>query len=222
MSSKAKGKRPASRATKITKRKLEKRIPLLKLEDEEEYDSDADKDHKPFIRDLVYETREVQDHESDSDSESDVEELPPPPTFGTPQPTLSGMPSEILFHIAGFLPDIQTAMKFSFTNKSMYSRLAGSRYFWFRYGNKKMKTFQKYRPKFNYRKYIMKVVLGKYKTNCQSCLGLRCGRMRAELQKVLCLSCLENNVICKYLVSSCDSANRDIARMRLLEELKGY
>lgn len=113
---------------------------------------------------------------------------------------LASLPLEIILHIANYLPDVRSAMLLSYVCRALYMSLAGSRYFWFRWGSKKLKSFQKYNSAFDYRKYILNAVSGGFKTTCQMCFSPRMGKLRTDIQnKVLCMACAERGIVCKFL-----------------------
>lgn len=136
--------------------------------------------------------------ESSSKSSNDYQAFPTQSLL-RPTPTLDALPLEILLQIANYLPDVHSAIRLSLTSKWVYQNLAGSRFFWYRWGNRQLKSFQQYKSSFDYRKYVMNVVTGKFKSTCQICFTPKVAKARPETEgRNLCDICLLDNVICKW------------------------
>ncbi|TGJ74913.1 hypothetical protein EYR41_001870 [Orbilia oligospora] len=118
-----------------------------------------------------------------------------PEYIGRPKSSLDCMPLEILLEIAFYLPDARTAVQLSCVSSSLYWKLAGSQYFWYRFGNQVLKKFQKFSQTYNYHGYIVTVMSGGIKSTCQICLTPKRGIVRKGIGKVVCMICLDQNIV---------------------------
>ncbi|KAF3207952.1 hypothetical protein TWF106_011575 [Orbilia oligospora] len=118
-----------------------------------------------------------------------------PEYIGRPKPSLDYMPLEILLEIAFYLPDARTAVQLSCVSSLLYWKLAGSQYFWYRFGNQVLKKFQKFSQTYNYHGYIVNVMSGGIKSTCQICLTPKRGIVRKGIGKVVCMICLDENIV---------------------------
>ncbi|KAK6539276.1 hypothetical protein TWF694_009511 [Orbilia ellipsospora] len=122
------------------------------------------------------------------------------PYIQKPKPKLDNLPLELLLQVSCQLDDVRSALNLSFASRSLYESLAGSQYFWFRYGNRDLKRFREFNRNFDYHDYIVRAKSGKIKSTCQICLTPRRGVVRKELGYVVCTDCLYKNIILRSTV----------------------
>ncbi|EPS42528.1 hypothetical protein H072_3524 [Dactylellina haptotyla CBS 200.50] len=134
-------------------------------------------------------------------STTDHDEAVELPYAPKPKAELDALPLEILLEIACYLPDAHTAVRLSCVCRSLYLNLAGSQYFWYRFGNRNLVKFQRFKPRYDYHDYIVRVVMGKIKSTCQICLTPRKGAVREPLGMVVCGSCMDENVVIRGSVT---------------------
>ncbi|KAK6340176.1 hypothetical protein TWF730_001944 [Orbilia blumenaviensis] len=139
----------------------------------------------------------------------------PPKYIGRPGPTLDGMPLEILLEIASYFPDARTAVQVSCISPSLYWKLAGSQYFWYRFGNRNLKKFQKFSPTYDYHGYIIHVISGGIKSTCQICLTPKQGVLRKDIGKVVCIECIDANIVLARVVKQIPKI--DITKLQQFE-----
>ncbi|KAK6522855.1 hypothetical protein TWF281_002286 [Arthrobotrys megalospora] len=137
----------------------------------------------------------------------------PPDTLeyiARPKPTLENIPLEILMQITCHLPDARSAVQLSSVNKSMHSKLAGSQYFWYRFGHRNLKKFQKFSKSYNYHGYVVKAMSGGIKSTCQVCLKPKYGIERKDMGKlkVVCVRCMEENIVLAEIVQKIPGLDR--------------
>ncbi|KAK6496849.1 hypothetical protein TWF481_001833 [Arthrobotrys musiformis] len=130
-----------------------------------------------------------------------------------PDPSLDGIPLEILLQIASYLP-AHTAVILSCANSSLHRKLAGSQFFWYKFGSQSLKRFKKFNPKYNYHGYIIKAASGGIKTTCQLCLTPKVGIFRGGIDKIVCTDCLEENIVLEEAVQRIPGI--DLTRLRKL------
>ncbi|EWC43608.1 hypothetical protein DRE_01495 [Drechslerella stenobrocha 248] len=138
------------------------------------------------------------DHEEPPSEEPPSEEHPgtlAPPYAMRPKLTLEGMPLEIILDIACHLPDARSAIKLSCVSREIYLKVAGSQYFWYRFGSRNLARFRAFKNNYDYHKYVIKAVSGQIAGTCQICLEPRTGSHRAGLKKNICARCMYENVI---------------------------
>ncbi|KAK6520053.1 hypothetical protein TWF506_000343 [Arthrobotrys conoides] len=140
-----------------------------------------------------------------------------PEYIGPPKPSLDCMPLEILLEIAFYLPDARTSVQLSCVSSSLYWKLAGSQYFWYRFGNQVLKKFQKFSQTYDYHGYIIKAISGDIKSTCQICLTPKRGVVRKRIGKVVCMECFDDNVVRVDVVQQIP--NMDFANLQEFEAM---